>query len=196
MKTCGNISPHTLYYGAAPNNSYSTVLGAAYSKATTEFGLRLVKKVLTQLADHQPDVLVSQDQIEEFISVGDHLWNICSRDNTGPVESEQILFAGVVDILKEDFAVELEATPHMTFIEEDTIGELHQEELVWQDEHQTTLQDVLDELEWRASDDSDEDKKPAAKVILSVEPDDLMEGKGIVFIFSFLLIYKTVCYES
>jgi hypothetical protein len=128
MRTHGNISPHTLYYGAASNNSYSIFLGAAYSKATTEFGLRLAKKVLTQLADHRPDVLVSQDQIEEFISVGDHLWNICSRDDTSPVESEQMLFAGVVDILKEDFAVELEATPYMTFIEEDTVGELHQEE--------------------------------------------------------------------
>jgi hypothetical protein len=54
----------------------------------------------------------------------------------------------------------------------------------------------LDELEWRASDDSDEDKKPAAKVILSVEPDDLMEGKGIVFIFRFPLIYNTGFYKS
>jgi hypothetical protein len=71
----------------------------------------------------------------------------------------------------------------MTFIEEDTVGELHQEKLVWQEEHQTMLQD---EYEWRASDDSDEDKKPAAKVKLSVETDDLMEGKGIVFISVFL----------
>jgi hypothetical protein len=172
-----------LYYGAALNNSYSTILGAAYSKATTEFGLRLAKKVLTQLAEHRPDVLASQDQIASMISIGDHLWNICSRDDTSPVESEQMLFAGVRDILKEDFAVELEATPYMTFIEEDTIGELHQEELVWQEEHQTMLQD---EYEWRASDDSDEDKKPAAKVILSVKTDDLMEGKGIVFISVFL----------
>jgi hypothetical protein len=189
MRTCGNISPHTLYYGAAPNNSYSTVLGAAYSKATTEFGLRLAKKVLTQLAEHRPDVLASQDQIALMISIGDHLWNICSRDSTSPVESEQMLFVGVRDILKEDFAVELEATPYMTFIEEDTVGELHQEELVWQEEHQTMLQDetiLRDDYEWRASDDSDEDKKPAAKVILSVETDDLMEGKGIVFISVFL----------
>jgi hypothetical protein len=130
MRTHGNISPHTLYYGAAPNNSYSTVLGAAYSKAMTEFGLRLPKKVLTLLAKHRPDAFVSQEQIEQFISVGDHLWNICSRNDTPPVESEQILFTGVVDILKVDFGVELDATPHMTFIEEDTVGELHQEELV------------------------------------------------------------------
>jgi hypothetical protein len=94
MRTRGNILPHTLYYGAAPDNSYSTVLGAAYSKAMTEFSLRLAKKVLTQLTDHRPDVL---------------------------------------------------ATPYMTFIEEDTVGELHQEELVWQDEHQTMLQDEFDE---------------------------------------------------
>ncbi len=52
MRTHGNISPHTLYYGAAQNNSYSTVLGAAYSHTTTEFGLRLAKKVLMLLAEH------------------------------------------------------------------------------------------------------------------------------------------------
>jgi hypothetical protein len=162
----------------------------------TEFGLRLPKKVLTLLAEHRPDVLASQEQIEEFIRLGDHLWNICSRDDTPLPESEQILFRGVVDILKEDFGVELEATPHMTVIEEDTIGELQQEELVWHDEQQTTLRDILDELESCASDDSDENKKLAAKVILSVETDDLIEGKGIVFIFSFPLIYNTVVYKS
>jgi hypothetical protein len=101
-----------------------------------------------------------------------------------------MLFVGVIDILKEDFAVELEATPSMTFFEEDTIGELNQEELVWKEEHLTMMQD---EYEWRALDNSDEDKKPAAKVILSVETDDLMEGKGVVFFFCFLMIYDTVC---
>jgi hypothetical protein len=45
----------------------------------------------------------------------------------------------------------------------------------------------------------DEDKKPAAKVILSVETDDLMEGKGIVFFlfscdlrYCFLALMKTI----
>jgi hypothetical protein len=183
MRTCGNILPHMLYYSAAPNNSYSTVLGAVYSHATTKFGLRLAKKVLMQLTEHRPQVLASQAQIEEMIRIGDHLWNICSRKDTPPVESEQMLFAGVIDILKEDFAVEPEATPSMTFFEEETIGELNQEELVWKEEHLTMMQD---KYKWRALDNSDEDKKPAAKVILSVETDDLMEGKGIVFFPVFL----------
>jgi hypothetical protein len=43
-----------------------------YSKASTKFGLRLPKKVLTQLAEHQPDVLATQEQIEEIIQIGDH----------------------------------------------------------------------------------------------------------------------------
>jgi hypothetical protein len=110
-----------------------------------------------------------------------------------------MLFAGVIDILKEDFAVELEATPSTTYMEEETIGELNQEELVWKEELQTMLQDetiLQDDYEWLALDGSDEDKKPAAKVILSVETDDLMEGKGIVFIFSFPFIYNTVLYKS
>jgi hypothetical protein len=47
MRTRHNISPHKLYYGQPPSNSYSTVLGNAYSKATT---------VLTQLALHRSNV--------------------------------------------------------------------------------------------------------------------------------------------
>ena len=155
--------------------------------------------MLTLLADYRPDVLASQQQIEEMISIGDHLWNICSRDDTPPVESEQMLFAGVRDILKEDFAVELEGTTTMTYFEEETIGELHQEELVWKEETETMVRDetrVMDDYEWFALDGSDEDKKPAAKVILSVETDDLMEGKGIVFIFSFCFIYNTDLFKS
>jgi hypothetical protein len=203
MRTRGNISPHTLYYGNPPNNSYSTILGAAYSKATTEFGLRLAKKVLTQLAEHQPDVLASQDQIAEMISIGDHLWNLCAREDTPPVESEKLLFAGVIDILKDDFGIQVELTPSMTLFEEDTIGELNQEELVWKAEHLTIMQQ---QYEWDdsgneypsgdppqelliyhdTSDDTDNmDKKPAAKATLAVERDD-DKGEGIV-VLSFLL---------
>ncbi len=95
--------------------------------------------------------------------------------------------------------MELEGTPSMTYIEEETIGELHQEELVWKEETETMVRDetiLMDDYEWLASDGSDEDKKPAGKVILSVETDDLMEGKGIVFIFSFPFIYNTDLYKS
>jgi hypothetical protein len=44
----------------------------------------------------------------------------------------------------------------------------------------------LDKLESRASDYLDDGKKTAATVILSVETDDLMEGKGVVFFSVFL----------
>jgi hypothetical protein len=60
MRNRGNISPHTLYYGQPPSYSYLSILGKAYSKAKTEFGLRLAKKVLTQLALHLLNELVTQ----------------------------------------------------------------------------------------------------------------------------------------
>jgi hypothetical protein len=52
-----------LYYGQPPSNSYSSILWKAYSKAKTEFGLRLAKKVLTQVGAHLPNELVTQQQI-------------------------------------------------------------------------------------------------------------------------------------
>jgi hypothetical protein len=90
-----------------------------------------------QLAEYRPNVLATQEQIEEIIRIGDHLWDICTREDTPPVESEQMLFAGVIDILKGDFGVEIEPAPSMTLYEEETIGELQQEELVWKAEHYT-----------------------------------------------------------
>jgi len=48
MRSRANISPHTLYYGHPPANSYSTFVGQTYGKAEIEFGLRLTKKVLGQ----------------------------------------------------------------------------------------------------------------------------------------------------
>ncbi len=48
-------------------------------------------------------------------------------------------------------------------------------ELVWKEETETMVRDetiLMDDYEWLASDGSDEDKKPAAKVMLSVETDE------------------------
>jgi hypothetical protein len=58
MRSRGNISPHTLYYGYPPANSYSTILGQAYGMAETEteFGLCFAKKVLGQVNTHLSDV--------------------------------------------------------------------------------------------------------------------------------------------
>jgi hypothetical protein len=69
-----------------------------------------------------------QQQIEDIISVGDHLWVIFMEEDTPPVESEKILFAGVRNILQEDFGIEMEPTPSLTLYEEETIAELQQEE--------------------------------------------------------------------
>jgi hypothetical protein len=138
-----------------------------------------------------------------MISIGDHLWNLCATEDTPPVESEKLLFAGVMDILKDDFGVDVELTPSMTLFEEDTIEELNQDELVWKAEHLTMMQQ---QYEWddsgneitsgdppqelliyhNASNDTDDmDKKPAAKATLAAEIDD-DNGEGIV-VFSFFL---------
>jgi hypothetical protein len=85
MRNRGNISPHTLYYGHPPPNSHSTVLGKAYSKASTEFGLQLAKKVFGQVQCHLPNVTVPQDQIEEIIEVVDRVWHVCAEEDRSPL---------------------------------------------------------------------------------------------------------------
>jgi len=96
----GNISPHTLYYGHPPANSYSTVLGQANGEAQTKFGLCLAKKVLGQVKEHLSDTTVPQDNIEEIIEVGDQLWYVCAKEDRTPMESEQMLFSTLLNVME------------------------------------------------------------------------------------------------
>jgi hypothetical protein len=100
MRSRGNISPHTLYYGHPPANSYSTVLGQVYGKAQTEFSLHLVKKVLEQVKEHLPDTTAPQCHIEEIIEVGDWLWHVCAEEDRTPMESEQMLFSTLLNVME------------------------------------------------------------------------------------------------
>jgi len=84
MRSRGNISPHTLYYGHRPANSYSTVLGKAYGKAETEFSLCLAKKFLNQVNTHHPDVVVTQEHLVEIIELGDRAWDVCTEEEKTP----------------------------------------------------------------------------------------------------------------
>jgi hypothetical protein len=131
MKSRGDISPHTLYYGHPPANSYSTVLGQAYGKAQTEFSLHLAKKFLGQVKEHLLDTMVPQDHIEEIIEVGDRLWHVCAEEDRTPMESEQMLFSTLLNLMGQDLGVTLEATPTFMLMEEERVEETQQEELVW-----------------------------------------------------------------
>jgi hypothetical protein len=134
MRSRGNISPHTLYYGHLPSNSYSTALGQAYGKADTEFGLRLAKKFLNQVNTHRPDAVVTQEHLVDIIELGDHAWDVCTEEEKTAMESEQMLYSTLLLALKEDFGIILEETPTFTLMEYETVEEMMQEELVWRSE--------------------------------------------------------------
>jgi len=142
MRSRGNISPHTLYYGHPPANSYSTILGQAYGKAETEFGLHLAKKVLGQVNTHLPDALVTQDHLFKIIELGDRVWDVCAKQEKTPMESEQMLYSTLLTVLKEDFGLTLEPTPTFMLMEEETVEEMMQEELVWYSEIERYKSDV------------------------------------------------------
>jgi hypothetical protein len=138
----GNISPHTLYYGHPPANSYSTILGQAYGKAETEFGLRLAKKFLTQVNTHHPDAVVTQEHLLDIIELGDRAWDVCAKEEKTPMESEQMLYSTLLLALKEDFGIILEETPMYTLMEDDTVEEMMKEELVWRSEIERYMLDL------------------------------------------------------
>jgi hypothetical protein len=61
--------------------------------------------VVTEVRIHLPIERATQEQIEDKISVADHLWDICAEEEKTPVESEQLLLAGVRNFLHKDFDV-------------------------------------------------------------------------------------------
>jgi len=142
MRSRGNISPHTLYYGHPPANCYSTVLGQAYGKAETEFGLCLAKKFLTQVNTHCPDAVVTQEHLLEIIELGDRAWDVCAKEEKTPMESEQMLYSTLLLALKDDFGIILEETPTYTLMEDETVEEMMQEELVWRSEMERYTSDL------------------------------------------------------
>jgi hypothetical protein len=80
MHSQGNISTHTIYYGKPPGFTYSATLGPAYKMAQTEYGLCLAKRVLLQIKDMDPNMVITQEQVESFIRSSDDIWDICKED--------------------------------------------------------------------------------------------------------------------
>ncbi len=58
------------------------------------------------------------------------------------MESEQMLYSTLLNLLKEDFGITLEMTPTFKLMEEETVEEMMQEELVWCSEMERYKADV------------------------------------------------------
>ncbi len=57
--------------------------------ATTEFGLRLAKRVLEQVKKVSPNLISGQEQVEEIIKSSDAVWEQCEKDEEA--DSEELL---------------------------------------------------------------------------------------------------------
>jgi hypothetical protein len=125
-----------------PQQTVTLLFWVKQSKAETEFGLRLAKKVLGQVNTHLPDALVTQDHLVRIIELGDHVWNVCAEEEKTPMESEQMLYSTLLTVLKVDFGMTLEPTPTCTLMEEETVEEMMKEELVWHSEMERYKSDV------------------------------------------------------
>jgi hypothetical protein len=58
------------------------------------------------------------------------------------MESEQMLYSTLLLALKEDFGIILEETPTFTLMEDETVEEMMQEELVWHSEMERYTSDL------------------------------------------------------
>jgi hypothetical protein len=72
-----------MYYSKTNKSSYSTVLGKSYKTAKTEYGLRLAKLVLDKIQALDPARVLTSDEVQHIITVGDALF----LANAGPQES-------------------------------------------------------------------------------------------------------------
>jgi hypothetical protein len=78
----------------------------------------------------------------DIIELGDRAWDVCAEEEKTPMESEQMLYSTLLPALKEDFGIILEETPTYTLMEDDTVEEMMQEELVWHSEIERYTSDL------------------------------------------------------
>jgi hypothetical protein len=81
MKSRGNLTPYSLYFGSPNTSNYGAILGPSYKLAKTEYGLRVPKMVLIRLKKHVPDRVMSQRDVEGLVRSGDELFETVSRRN-------------------------------------------------------------------------------------------------------------------
>jgi len=93
------MSPHTIYYGKPPTASYSALLGDAYKKARTEYGLRLAKHLLLQIKQTKPNMVIPQSIMEQWVSIGDGVWSSTTDDPD--VDCEELLVVAFHECLVE-----------------------------------------------------------------------------------------------
>jgi len=97
MRSRSGMSPHTIYYGKPPTASYSALLGDAYKKARTEYGLRLAKHLLLQIKQTKPNMVIPQSIVEQWVSIGDGVWSTTTDDPD--VDCEELLVVAFMNVL-------------------------------------------------------------------------------------------------
>jgi len=81
MKSRGNLTPYSLYFGSPNTSNYGAILGPSYKLAKMEYGLRVTKMVLVRLKKLVPDKVMSQRDVEGLIRTGDELFEAVSTMN-------------------------------------------------------------------------------------------------------------------
>jgi hypothetical protein len=73
MKSRGNLTPYSLYFGSPNKTNYGAFFGPSYKLAKTEYGLCVPKMVLIHLENLATNRIMSQRDVEGLIRTGDEL---------------------------------------------------------------------------------------------------------------------------
>ncbi len=96
IKVRNHTTTPMLYFGMMNKNSYSAVLGKTHKVAQSEYGLRLVKRVLEQVKKVDPTKMISQQQVEAIIASGDSIWDEAIADPEADV-GENVTLEKTID---------------------------------------------------------------------------------------------------
>jgi hypothetical protein len=100
VRSRGDLSPYSMYYSNPNKAGYFAVLGKAYKKAKTEYGLRLAKMVLDQVKVLDNARVFSTSEVEFMIKTGDDLFQESSMDRE-PVDKGDVLAKAALMLLRQ-----------------------------------------------------------------------------------------------
>ncbi len=120
IRVRNHTTPHMVYFGKMNKNSYSAILGKAHKVAKSEYGLRLVKRVLEQVKKIDPTKMISQQQVETIIASGDSIWDEAIADPEADViEMLLVAFYSMLDDIGVTLPNNAELVPDTYMFPED-----------------------------------------------------------------------------
>jgi hypothetical protein len=177
----GDSIPYESYYGVSSVRSFENTFGNISGNVETEVGLKFAEKILVDLKNNHPKILLRDDEVAQLMKLGDEL---CYCKEKLETREERDLFDldTKLDSLTKEFVEKLvEATKEKELREaskncdgDKCDSEGNKCDIEETDQDSTILNKKRDLNEFNKDLDNDEERKPAAKKVINFEqfPED------------------------